>query len=47
MEGAYVNLSPDDFVEFIIKNSSLEEYKFIGKTPDGRPLYKLYRTEFE
>lgn len=47
MEGAYVNLSPDDFVEFIIKNSSLEEYKFIGKTTDGRPLYKLYRTGFE
>jgi len=43
MKGAYVNYTPDEFVDFILENSSLEAGKLIGKTEDGRPLYKLYR----
>jgi len=38
---AYRNYSPDQFVNFIIENSHLSKAKFIGKTKNGRSLYKL------
>lgn len=43
MEGAYKNYSPEEFVRFIIDNSSLNKFKLIGRTEKNRPLYKIYR----
>lgn len=37
----YQNFTPSQFVNFIIQNSCLTEAKIIGKTLDGRILYKL------
>lgn len=37
----YKNFTPKQFTDFIIKNSCLDKAEFIGKTPDGRSLYKL------
>lgn len=37
----YRNYTPDQFVNFIIENSHLRKAKFIGKTKNGRSLYKL------
>ena len=42
MKGAYKNYSPEEFVEFVLKNSCLDEAKLIGEE-DGRPIYKLYK----
>jgi len=42
MKSAYVNYTPDEFVDFILNYSSLERSKLIGKTKLGRFLYKLY-----
>lgn len=42
MHGAYRNLSPDEFVEFLAHNSGLENAEFIGTMKDGSPLYRLY-----
>ena len=37
----YKNYTPDQFVNFILENSCLNKAKFIGKTENGRRLYKL------
>lgn len=37
----YKNYTPDEFVNFIIQNSSFKKAKFIGKSEEGRPFYKL------
>jgi len=37
----YRNYNPNEFLEFIINNSCLNKYKFIGKTKYGRSLYEL------
>ena len=37
----YKDYSPDEFVNFIIKNSCLDKAQFIGNAKDGRSLYKL------
>ncbi len=42
MQGAYKNYSAEEFVEFIINNSMLNNTKFIGKATNGRNIYKLY-----
>jgi 2-polyprenyl-3-methyl-5-hydroxy-6-metoxy-1,4-benzoquinol methylase len=42
MQGAYKNYSPEEFVKFIIENSSFKKADFIGVAKDRRPLYKLY-----
>lgn len=42
MEGAYMNYSPEEFVEFISNNSSLHRSELLGNLEDGRPLYKLF-----
>lgn len=41
MESAYKNYSPEEFVDFILENSCLDEAKLIGEE-EGRPIYKLY-----
>ncbi|MBM3156038.1 MAG: hypothetical protein FJ004_01980 [Chloroflexi bacterium] len=43
MAGAFVNFTPEQFVQFILENSRLTEYKLIGHCEGGRPLYKLWR----
>lgn len=42
MEGAYKNYSEEEFVVFMLQNSRLNKAKLIGKSDDGRSLYKLY-----
>jgi hypothetical protein len=42
MESAYRNYSPDEFVKFILDNSSLHTADLLGKMKDGRSLYRLY-----
>jgi hypothetical protein len=37
----YQNYAPDQFVNFIIKNSCFNKAVLIGKAKSGRPLYKL------
>ena len=41
MEGAYRNFDYDEFVQFILEHSNLREAVKIGKTDDGRPLYRF------
>ena len=43
MEGAFRNLSPEEFVDFILQNSCLRYHKEIGRCEEGRPVYKLWR----
>lgn len=40
-QGYYKKYTPDQFVDFIIKNSCLNRAELIGKSEEGRPLYKL------
>jgi hypothetical protein len=42
MRDAYKNYSPEEFVDFILENSCLDEAKLIGEE-NGRLIYKLYR----
>ncbi len=37
----YREYTPEQFVDFVIKNSCLNKAEFIGKAEDGRSLYKL------
>jgi 2-polyprenyl-3-methyl-5-hydroxy-6-metoxy-1,4-benzoquinol methylase len=41
MKGAYRNFDYDEFVRFILEHSNLREAVQIGKTDDGRPLYRF------
>ncbi len=41
MKGAYKNYHPQEFVDIILKYSCLNKSKIIGKTSDGRSIYKL------
>jgi len=41
MRGAYLNLSPKEFVSFILKNSCLNNANYIGHAEDGRPIFLL------
>lgn len=41
MRGAYRNYDCGEFVDFILENSGLNEAMYIGKTKDGRPIYRL------
>lgn len=40
MKGAYKNFHPEEFAQFISKNTNLK-YEFIGKTEDNRKIYKF------
>lgn len=37
----YKNYTPEQFVEFIIKNSWFKKSELLGQSPEGRPIYKL------
>lgn len=41
MDGAYRNYEPDEFVQFLLRHSSLTHADLIGKAEDERPIYKL------
>ena len=43
MRGAYQNLTCDEFVDFVLENSCLNEATCIGETENGRPVYRLRR----
>jgi hypothetical protein len=43
MQGAYKNFTPNEFVQFILDNSNLNEANYIGQTSDRRPIYRLQR----
>jgi hypothetical protein len=40
---AFVNLSPEEFVRFILDNSCLKSYKLIEEYEEGKMIYKLWR----
>ena len=42
VNNAYVNYKPEEFVKFILKNSSLSDYSLIKEFDDGRRLYKVF-----
>lgn len=41
MVGAYRNFSHEEFVEFILANSCLDDAHFVGYAEDARPIYRL------
>lgn len=43
MAGAYTNFGPDEFVKFILDNSTLRHAEPIHRCSDGRVVYKLWR----
>jgi hypothetical protein len=43
MQGSYLNPSPQEFVDFIISNSCLNNYRLLGYCEEGKPLFKLWR----
>jgi 2-polyprenyl-3-methyl-5-hydroxy-6-metoxy-1,4-benzoquinol methylase len=43
----YKNYSEEEFVQFIIKNSKLNESQYIGTAQDGRKIYKIFQSEKE
>lgn len=42
--GAYIDYSETEFIDYILHNSCLNEYKLLGKTQRGRRLYLLSAT---
>lgn len=42
MKKTYRNFVDDEFAEFIVENSSFSNFKIIGYSEVGRPLYKIY-----
>ncbi len=42
MKKAYRNFVDEDFAAFIIENSSFNNFKIIGYSEVGRPIYKIY-----
>jgi hypothetical protein len=43
MAGAFVNFTPELFVQFILDHSRFDKFKVVGQCENGRPLYKLWR----
>jgi 2-polyprenyl-3-methyl-5-hydroxy-6-metoxy-1,4-benzoquinol methylase len=43
----YKNYSEEEFIQFILKNSNLNESQYIGTAQDGRKIYKLFRSKKE
>lgn len=39
--GYYKDLTPEQFVDFIIASSSFKKAEFLGRSKNGRPIYKL------
>lgn len=44
MQGAYRNFACDEFADFILENSNLNEATYIGEAEGGRPIYRLRAT---
>jgi len=42
MKGAYANHEPDEFADFILEHSNLDQSTWIGTASDGRRLYRLW-----
>ncbi|MEJ2568821.1 MAG: methyltransferase domain-containing protein, partial [candidate division WOR-3 bacterium] len=42
MRGSYKNFVDKEFAEFIVENSSFDDFKTIGYSEVGRPIYKIY-----
>jgi len=42
MRGSYRNFDNNEFASFIVENSSFNNFKIIGYSEVGRPLYKIY-----
>jgi len=42
-KNTYRNYEQKEFIEFILKNSSLNKVKFLGEMEDGRSLYKIIK----
>ena len=43
MRGSYLNLSPEEFVDFIVSNSCLHNYRLLGYCEERKPIFKLWR----
>ncbi len=43
----YRNYSEEEFVQFILKNSELNESQYLGTAQDGRKIYKLFQSKKE
>jgi len=43
MKGAFVNLSTEEFVDFVLRNSCLNHYKLIGKCEDEKLIFKFWK----
>lgn len=43
MKSAFVNFHNEEFISFILQNTSLKNSKLIGEVSDGRKIYILYR----
>ncbi len=43
IKGSFVDLSPEEFIGFILEHSCLNSYKMIGKYADESAVYKLWR----
>jgi hypothetical protein len=42
MKGSYKNFVDTEFAEFVVENSSFNNFKIIGYSEMGRPIYKIY-----
>jgi SAM-dependent methyltransferase len=43
MDGAYANFGEQEFVDFILSSSVLNNSELVHRCGDGRPVYKLWR----
>ncbi len=43
MQGAYANLGPEDFADFVRTHAGLTQADYIHTAPDGRKIFSLYR----
>ena len=41
MEGSYVDFDNNEFIDFVLENSTLNRSRLIGSAPDGRNIYLL------
>jgi len=42
MNDCYLDLTEEEYVEFILKETSLNDFEIIHQAPDGRRVYRLY-----
>ena len=46
-QGAYANMEPDEFVNFIIEHTELTDYERLGNAHDGRLMFRLFKSDLE